>query len=108
MGDRIRTGAMTIACGQTHIELLAAGPEDPVFCPSQKLKLSYVLSKGKWLKSVLVSAGQSDVASHSQTDITGRAYLNLKMGKGQKMAVQFLKALYLHKSKQSSYNHTIE
>lgn len=73
LGDRIRTSAMTIAGGQTHIEMLAAGPEDPACCPSQKLKLSYVLSKGKWLKSVLVSAGQSDVASHSQTDITGRA-----------------------------------
>ncbi len=49
LGDRVQIQSLTIADGAVHLDMLVAGPDDPLCCPSQPASQTYVLKDGRLL-----------------------------------------------------------
>lgn len=52
LGDRIQISALSIAAGQVNIDMFTTGPDEPVCCPTQRVKLAYILSGDKWVQNI--------------------------------------------------------
>jgi hypothetical protein len=50
VGDRVRVEGGRITDGEIVLDLLTAGPEDPVCCPSRKGVMSWKFSNGRLMK----------------------------------------------------------
>lgn len=46
LGDRVRIEGLEVADGQIVVNMLVAGPQDPMCCPSQKVVRTYALRSG--------------------------------------------------------------
>jgi heat shock protein HslJ len=51
LGDRVQVSEMSIAAGVVALEELSHTPLNPMCCPSQQVKQSYILRANKWLQS---------------------------------------------------------
>lgn len=74
LGDRVQVSAMSIAAGSAALEELTHAPLDPMCCPSQQVKQSYMLRANKWAqhsgKAVQANAAKG-AGEMLNPDITG-------------------------------------
>lgn len=68
LGDRAQVQAFSVATGQIIIEMITHGPDDPMCCPSQRVKETYALLDGELVLDTSEVIGP-DVSDDS--DITG-------------------------------------
>lgn len=51
LGDRVQVTRLSIENGVIVVEMLAAGPQDPLCCPSLPILLTFILQNGKLVKT---------------------------------------------------------
>ena len=49
LGDRVQIQDLSISDGAVHLDMLVAGPDDPLCCPSQPVNQTYVFKDGRLL-----------------------------------------------------------
>jgi hypothetical protein len=55
LGDRVRVEGLTIADNQVTVEMVQAGPNDPMCCPTQRVRNAYRLNLERALSEVIGS-----------------------------------------------------
>lgn len=69
IGDRTPVKSMTIADSQVIVETFAPGAEDAACCPSQQVRLVFVLENGR-----LVETGRKELGGISLADLNGTSW----------------------------------
>jgi hypothetical protein len=53
LGDRVQISALSIVDGKVKLETVKAGPLEPVCCPTQMQKQSFILRDAEWVENIL-------------------------------------------------------
>lgn len=51
LGDRVQIDGLPIASGAVALEMVTHAPKDPMCCPSQQIKQTFILRANKWTQS---------------------------------------------------------
>jgi heat shock protein HslJ/LysM repeat protein len=69
VGDRTQIKSMTVQNGQIGLEIVTQGPNDPMCCPTTKMRQTYALQKGQ-----LAQVGSEDLGTVSLADLDGTGW----------------------------------
>ena len=69
IGDRTQIKSMTIQDGQVVLEVVTQGPNDPMCCPSLKVRTTYALQDGE-----LVEVSSEELGTVSLQDLDGTSW----------------------------------
>jgi hypothetical protein len=74
LGDRVQIEGLSIASGAVALEMVTQAPSDPMCCPTQQVKQSYILRANKWAQSdgkAVISNSAKGTTEMLEPDITG-------------------------------------
>ena len=80
IGDPVQVRSGAIEDGQTTLDIIRAGPEDAACCPTQKALVTWALGEDGLLR-----VADETVGTLSLTDLEGREWVLLELGRGQPM-----------------------
>lgn len=71
LGDRVQVNALNIENNQVVVDMVQAGPDDPLCCPSQEVIKTYELQGDQLVETSSQEVSGSAVEAETSTDVVG-------------------------------------